>query len=312
MNELVIGIDGGGTRTRAILADGAGKTLGAGEAGTSNPLVHGVEAAQRELEHAIARAFENAKLSRHKVAAMCMGLGGAGRAREQQALVAWARETLAERVEVVNDGQIVLAAGTPENWGVAVIAGTGSLAWGRNRAGETARAGGWGYLMGDEGSAFDLARQALRAATQFADGRGDETQLLDAILEFWNLSAPQDLVARVYRSGLTHTDIAQLAPSVVQCAERGDGVAKRLVVEAAEALARGVAAVSHTLELSSAPFPLALTGGLILGAEFLREQLWRALERHHCECAPVELVRHPVRGAVRLALALAQTKDEET
>jgi N-acetylglucosamine kinase-like BadF-type ATPase len=312
MNELVIGVDGGGTRTRATVADHSGKTLGTGEAGTSNPLVHGVQAAQHELDLAIARAFENAKQPRTIVAALCMGLGGAGRAREQQELVAWARETIAERVEVVNDGQIVLAAGTPENWGVAVIAGTGSLAWGRNRAGETARAGGWGYIMGDEGSAFDLARRALRAATQFADGRGDETKLLDAILEFWKLSEPQDLIGRVYRSGLTHTDIAQLAPIVVACAERGDGVAMRLVADAAEALARGVATVSRALEMSHAPFPLALTGGLVLGAEFFREQLWRALEQHHCEGAPVELVHHPVQGAVRLALTLAHTDDKVT
>lgn len=307
MSEFVIGIDGGGTRTRALLADTAGKMLGAGEAGTSNPLVHGLAAAQRELDLAIARAFENGNEPRRIVAAMCMGLGGAGRAQEQQELANWARETLAQRAAVVNDGQIVLAAGTPENWGVAVIAGTGSFAWGRNRAGETARAGGWGYLMGDEGSAFDLARHALRAATQFADGRGEQTQLLDALLEFWDLPAPEDLIGRVYRSGLTHKDLARLAPIAVDCAERGDVVAARLVADAADALARGVAAVSRALGMHNARFPLALTGGLVLGAEFLRQQLWRALESHHCECAPIELVHHPVRGAVRLALDLART-----
>jgi N-acetylglucosamine kinase-like BadF-type ATPase len=301
---MIIGVDGGGTRTRAVLADMDGKTLGTGQAGTSNPLVHGVMAAQRELEAAIARAFADAQRPRERVAALCMGLGGAGRAREQQALVAWARETLAERVEVVNDGQIVLAAGTPENWGVALIAGTGSLAWGRNRVGETARAGGWGYIMGDEGSAFDVARQALRAATQYADGRGAQTELLDAILEFWQLSAAPDLVARVYRSGLTHAEIAKLAPVVVQCAERGDAVAARVVTDAADALARSAAAVSRKLDMQDDTFPLALTGGLLLGAAFLREQLWRALEYYHCEGAPIELVHQPVYGAVRLARAM--------
>lgn len=307
MNKLVIGIDGGGTRTRAQLADDEGKILGAGEAGTSNPLVYGLEAAQRELEMAIERAFEAAQRPRARAEAMCMGLGGAGRAREQQELAAWARQYLAERVQVVNDGEIVLAAGTPDNWGVALIAGTGSLAWGRNRAGATARAGGWGYLMGDEGSAFDLARQALRAATQGADGRGEKTILLDAILEFWNLTAPDDLIGRVYRSGSTHKDFARLAPVVMDCAERGDVVAARLVHAAAAALARSIATVSRRLEIDAAPFPLALTGGLVLGAEFLREQLWRALEREGCAGAPVALVHQPAQGAVCLALALART-----
>src|SRR5207244_2124432 len=130
--------------------------------------------------------------------------------REQMELSEWTRSLYAERVQVVNDAEIVLAAGTEENWGVACIGGTGSFAWGRNRSGETARAGGWGYILGDEGSGFDLARQALRAATQFADGRGEPTRLLQDILKFWNLEAPHELVAQVYHSGLKHSDLAKL------------------------------------------------------------------------------------------------------
>lgn len=301
MSALVIGIDGGGTHTRAQLADLSGAVLGAGEAGTSNPIVHGTHTAQHELDLAIARAFENAKRPRERAAALCMGLGGAGRAVEQQELVEWARETLAERVLVVNDGQIVVAAGTPENWGVAVIAGTGSIVWGQNPGGETARAGGWGYLIGDEGSGFDLARGALRAATQFADGRGQPTRLLDAILKFWNLSAPPDLVTRVYRSGLTHADLAALAPLVIQQAQQGDEISLRLVRDGAAALALGIMAVSRTLHFDSTPFPLALTGGVLLGADFYRAQLLHALTPSHRACAPITLVHHPVQGAVRLA-----------
>lgn len=308
MSELVIGIDGGGTNTRARLADRRGEILGAGEAGTSNPMHHGAAAAQAELLLATERAFEAAGRSRERVAALCMGLGGAGRAREQQELMAWARIELAERVEVVSDGQIVLAAGTPENWGAAVIAGTGSFVWGRNKEGETARAGGWGYLIGDEGSGFDLARGALRAATQAADGRAQETSLLAAILEFWDLAAPTDLVTRVYRSGLTHAEIAKLAPLVIAQAERGDAVALELIQDAAGNLARGVKAVGGALKFGTDSFPLALTGGLLLGAEFYRNKLLEALRLHGCVCAPIELVREPVLGAVRLARELVQGK----
>ncbi len=308
MNDLIIGIDGGGTHTRAQLADTRGNVLGAGEAASSNPMVHGVDAAQRELDLAIARAFANAQRPRERAAALCMGLGGAGRAREQQELIAWARRDIAERVEVVNDGEIVLAAGTPENWGVAVIAGTGSFVWGRNRAGETARAGGWGYLIGDEGSGFDIARCALRAATQYADGRGEQTNLLNTILEFWKLDAPQEIVTRVYRSGLTHADIAKLAPLVVQQAELGDRVASRLLNDAADELARGVAAVSRALHFDSTIFPLALTGGVLLGAEFYRQQFLRALQKEQCACEPIARVHQPVMGAVRLAREILYSK----
>ncbi len=306
MSELYLGIDGGGTRTRALLADAAGRELGMGEAGTSNPLVHGVAAAERELALAVARAFDAARLERVRAAALCMGLGGAGRAREQQELVEWAQQHLAERVSVGSDGQIVLAAGTPENWGVAVIAGTGSLAWGRNRSGETARAGGWGYLIGDEGSAFDLARGALRAATQSADGRAAPTALLDAILRFWNLDSPQDLVEYVYRAGRTHTEIAQLAPLVLEAAAKGDAAAGQLVSEAGQALAQGVGAVCRALKLGGEPIPLALTGGVLLGAGGVRVKLLDALRAAGWRYEPVNLVDQPARGAVRLAHELTQ------
>jgi N-acetylglucosamine kinase-like BadF-type ATPase len=305
VNNLLLGIDGGGTHTRAHLTDLQGDLLGAGAAGTSNPVVHGVAAAKNELEAAIAGAFAEAGISRARVAALCMGLGGAGRANEQQELVTWAQRELAERVRVVNDGQIVLAAGTPDNWGVAVIAGTGSLAWGQSPSGETARAGGWGYLIGDEGSGFDLARGALRAATRYADGRGDATALLDAILEFWNLSAPQELVGAVYRSGRTHAQLAVLAPLVVQLAEGGDTIALQLVRTAAEELARAAHAVSAALRLQARAFPLALTGGVLLGSDFYRAQLLDALAQRGAHVAPVQSVHHPVLGAVRLARHLA-------
>lgn len=303
MSALVMGIDGGGTHTRVQLADTGGALLGEGEAGTSNPLAQGLGAAQRELDRAMARAFDDARRPRERVAALCMGLGGADRGPEQQELAAWARANAAERVKVVNDAEIVLAAASSRDWGVALIAGTGSFAWGRNRAGETARAGGWGYLLGDEGSGFDLARQALHAITQAADGRGEPTGLMDSILTYWNLAAPQDLI-QVYRSGATNADLARLAPIVLQTAEAGDAVAQRLVAEAAQALARSVSAVSRALNLDTAPFPLALTGGLALGSPMLRLQIVSALGQQGCRAAPVELVYKPVLGAVRLALGL--------
>lgn len=305
MSDIVIGIDGGGTRTRAQLADLKGLVLGKGEAGTSNPVVHGIAAAEHEIETAISRAFEDAHVPPRRAAALVMGLGGAGRTREQVELAEWTRARYAQEVKVVHDAEIVLAAGVKEHWGVALIAGTGSFAWGRNKSGETARAGGWGYLLGDEGSGFDLARQALRAATQFADGRSESTRLLDDILQFWDLGAPHDLIGAVYHSGLTHSDLAKLAPVVMNAAETGDKVAERLVGEAGEALAAAVAAVGRRLELDLAPFPLALTGGLLLGSMQLRREVETALERQKCRATPIELVQEPVRGAVRLAVELA-------
>ena len=304
MDTLVIGLDGGGSRTRARLANANGETLGAGEAGPSNPQTAGLEAAEREIMRAMHTAFEDAHIAPRMVAAACFGIGGIERADANAELKAWAQATVAARVRMLNDGEILLAAGSPDNWGIAIIAGTGSIAWGKTRDGRIARAGGWGHLIGDEGSSFDLGREALRAAVQAADGRGEETRLLPAILEHWGLSDAMDLVPRVYRPGHTPADIAELAPVVARVAAEGDPIARALLVYAGEALASAAVAVARRLEIAEEKIPLALTGGLLLGNDLIRARLLEALESFDYRFTPVELVREPVAGAVRIAMAM--------
>lgn len=314
MSDLIIGIDGGGTRTRARLANTRGETLGNGRGGPANPNAHGLPAAQNEILTAIQLAFDDAQSERQRVAVACLGIGGVDRAEERALFMAWARATIAERVAVVNDGEIVLA-GTPNNWGIALVAGTGSIAWGKSRVadpatpsgdGRMARAGGWGYLIGDEGSGFDLAREALRAATRAADGRGDDTRLLRAILDYWGLREAPELIPRLYRSEFKPADLAQLASVVVRVAAEGDPIAQRLIDGAGTALADAVVAVAHALGIEEEAIPLALSGGLLLGAESVRERLLTELKSRGCILASVTLVHEPVVGAVRIAQKLAQ------
>lgn len=302
--DLVLGIDGGGTHTRARLARAGGAIVGSGEAGRSNPNAQGLPAAQEQVLQAVELAFRQAGISRDKVAAACLGIGGTDRPAERAAWTAWALEHLAVRAVVVNDGEILLAAGTPENWGVALVAGTGSIAWGKSRAGQNARAGGWGYLFGDEGSGFELGREALRAAAQAADGRGPETKLLAAILEHWGCREPMELIPRVYRDKARPADLAALAPLITRCAQERDPVARRLVAQAAEALATMVRAVCRALDFRG-EIPLAMTGGLLLATESLRTDILRSLDSSNFRMQPVALVQEPVQGAIRLAQALA-------
>lgn len=324
MSDLIIGIDGGGTRTRARLANTRSETLGNGRGGPANPNAHGLPAAQNEILTAIQLAFDDAQIERQRVAAACLGIGGVDRAEERALFIAWARAMIAERVAVVNDGEIVLAAGTPNNWGIALVAGTGSIAWGKSRVadppadsagpggatpsgdGRMARAGGWGYLIGDEGSGFDLAREALRAATRAADGRGDDTRLLRAILDYWGLREAPELIPRLYRSEFKPADLAQLASVVVRVAAEGDPIAQKLIDGAGTALADAVVAVAHALGIEEEAIPLALSGGLLLGAESVRERLLTELKSHGCILASVTLVHEPVVGAVRIAQKLAE------
>ena len=288
--------------------------IGAGEAGPGNPHARGVQAAQNEILAAIQRACDDARVAKQDIAAACLGIAGVARPDERAEWSAWAREKIAPRIAICNDGEIVIAAGSPENWGVALIAGTGSSAWGKSREGTLARAGGWGYLIGDEGSGFDLARNALRAATQAADGRGEPTRLLGAILEFWNLREPMELIARVYRSGLKPGDMAQLAPLVLRLATEGDPIAQALVMNASESLAVAIGAVARVLKIENETIPLALTGGLLLEAETLRAQLLAAARLRGFNFGPVTLVHEPVNGAVRIALEMLRgqpTRDKQ-
>lgn len=304
-----IGIDGGGTHTVAVLAqlrseqNSQWTVLGRGEAGPSNLQAVGAEKTFQALDEAVAKAFQAASLSRVAVQAACLGLAGAGRQEDQRLIREWALRTgLAAAVEVTGDAPLLLAAGTPDGWGVAVVAGTGSIAFGRSPQGQTARAGGWGYLMGDEGSGYALTLAALQAIARMADDRGPATVLATSFLHHFVLQQPQELIGTVYRGGLDRPALAALAPLVLEAAEAGDGVAGTIVQEGADQLAQAIAAVARQLGLHL-PLPLALAGGLLLSSASYRERLSRALLALQIEAEPVALVREPAEGAVRLALS---------
>jgi N-acetylglucosamine kinase-like BadF-type ATPase len=157
-----------------------------------------------------------------------------------------------------------------------------------------------------------LARAALRAAAQAADGRGEPTRLLDAILKFWNLREPADLIARLYRSGMRNADIAALASVVIRAADEEDAVARKLIVEAGGALADALGAVARALRIEATEIPLALAGGLLLDAPSMRASVLSAASARGLNFQPVTLVRDPVRGAVRLALDLVERRETDS
>jgi N-acetylglucosamine kinase len=308
MTRHILGIDGGGSRTRARIALRSGETVATGEAGPSGVSANGFDGAQRSILDATRAALKAAGLREADCdfGAVCMGLSGVDRPPEREVMLSWARAALSPAVEVVNDVELVLAAGTPARWGVALIAGTGSIGLGRAPDGRAVRAGGWGYRFGDEGSGYDLAREALRAASQAADGRGAPTRLLTDIMAFWDLTDPSGIIPKVYRSGLRPVDLAALAPLVTAAAQSGDDVAAAIVARAGASLAQIVLAVARALDFGSDPTPLALAGGLLLGGDGLREALMAALSGSGRTFAPIGEAREPVAGAVAIARSLLE------
>lgn len=306
MSPLILGIDSGGSKTVAWLARGDETTepqvIGRGAAGAANPQSVGWSEARANLTTAVEAAFSAANIPRQTVVSAVLAAAGSDSEENRRAFSAWAGElSLATRFQVVHDAWPLLAAGTPDGWGIALISGTGSLAFGRSPDGRTARAGGWGFLFGDEGSGYALAVAGLRAASQAADGRAAPTLLLGAFLDHFGLEKPEALIPTIYPLAGNRQQIAELAETVLQVAVSGDAIADEIVREAARQLAAMVSAVTARLGLGKS-IPLALGGGVLVGSELLCGRLHEELLARGIQPAPITVVREPVLGALKLAV----------
>jgi N-acetylglucosamine kinase-like BadF-type ATPase len=306
--ELLLCVDGGGTKTQAVVTDLAGTELGRGLGPSSNLHNVGFDASCRALTTAIEGALRDVldpglRVSgpgwrRARIAAACFGLSGVDAPDDEALVSGWVREqTIAPRFLVVNDAELVLAGGTPEAWGVALISGTGSVCLGRTREGRAVRVGGWGPLLGDEGSAYDIAMRSLRKATQAADGRAEAPALLQAVLEHWSLRDPSLLIHYVHDPARTAAELAGLATVTLALAAQGDAAARCVVEEAARELALQVDTVVRTLGMARPPLAV---GGALLGGP-LRAAVVAAVKS---ELGPVHYVSDPSQGALVLARQL--------
>lgn len=304
--HFVLGIDGGGSKTLALLSDSSGQIIGRGSGGPSNQQVVGFERACAAIESAIMAAFTDAQREPQMVAAMCLGLAGVDRPEDHQRFQAWANTCWPNvQLSIANDATLVLSAGTPEGWGLALVGGTGSIAYGRDMEGRYARAGGWGYLLGDEGSSYAIGLAALQAITRAVDGRAASTMLTDVILNHWALPAPQALIGHVYGGQIAPVAIAGLAMLVEETAAAGDAVAQEIIADACRELALALQAVARRLELP-APTPCALAGGLLLNRPRVAAGVLQAARELDLLLDPVTLVAEPAAGAVRIAARLCE------
>ncbi len=306
---LLLGIDGGGTSTAAWLADAEGRVLGRGEAGPSNVKAVGPKAAFEALVASTSAAFAQAGKDRQPIEVACLGLAGFDRPEDKTVLEAWNREVFrAGRLLLVNDGDLVVAAGTPEGWGIGLIAGTGSIAVGIGPDGRKSRAGGWGHIFGDEGSAYSVAIAGLRATAHRADGRMAPTasgsdSLTARLCRSLGATEPARLITLVYGLGLDRAAIASLAPAVVESARDGDPAAREILQVAAQGLAEMVDAAIRSTGLAEVEkVPLAVAGGFLLGCPMLRRMLLDRLASiaPSRQVVPRE-VPDPVAGAIILA-----------
>ena len=305
--DLILGLDGGGSKTVAWLcrADGASEVAWAvGQAGPSNPQTVGWSRALDNVDLALERAFRSVGRNRRPVRAACLSLAGAGRGDDRQRIDAWARQRqIAKQILVTHDAMPVLAAGTPEGVGIALIAGTGSLAFGRNASGQSARAGGWGHLMGDEGSGYAIALEGLQAVARAWDGRGPETILGQLLSEALRMSDRADVLRALYERQADRDWLASLSRHVLAAADQGDSVSQQIVNRAADELVDLLQFVIRRLGmgLSDQPIPVALAGGVLVNSALLRCRLAEMVVNRDLPAVQWQVVLEPVMGAIRLA-----------
>ena len=302
MTSIVIGIDGGGSKTRVIVADEHGATLGEIVAPGSavRPGLH--ERSADVITAAVNDALASCDMSHVMPKVLCIGVAGAGREAERQGLwQALASRELAEEIVVHPDFSIALDDAFGEGPGILLISGTGSAAFGRAPTGAAARCGGWGPVFGDEGSGAWIGRRALSVVAAAADGREPETALMGAVLTAAQVNDPQELIA--WAAQADPGRLATLAPVVSSVADGGDLRANAILSLAVEELVLHVRALARELFGDErAAIPLAFTGGMLIRGSALRKRLEHRL-RSAVPGAQVHGTEvDPARGAVRGAL----------
>ena len=305
-HPLLLGVDGGGTKTLAVVAtidaDGAPRELGRGRSGPSNIRLAGSDLALASLGASISAALADAGLADERIDSAVLALAGASGPDIRTQLDQWIGSFPAlTRVRIIPDTEPVLAEGTPDGWGIALLIGTGSVASGLDATGRSLVKGGWGHWFGDRGSGYDLGRQALAAAAEMDDGYGPETTLLASLKEHFEISNLRHVVQWLATSDNVRKQVAAATPAVMAAAEAGDEVALRILSNGVGELSRITQAVANGLGFKDG-YPLAMAGSVICHNVIYRELLLPALLSDHPCPGPIEFVSEPMRGCLDLAL----------
>ena len=310
--SYVLGIDGGGSKTECILMDDTHQVLGRGQAGAANYQSIGTEAALISIELAIRQAI---KLSKPiKIDAICLGLAGVGRPKDieiakglvkglidnQSLPITWNLQP--SNIVVCNDALIALVGGIGHSVGIVAAVGTGSIILGQNQQEQTKRVGGWGYILGDEGSAYKIAVAGMQAALKSYDGREKSTSLIEAFQQHLSLENIEDLIEVIYGRGWGVKQIAALAPIVDLVAASGDEVANHIIDDAVRELVKATATVIEDIFSPDSVLEIVTTGSVWRGKSQIQERFTSAIVNQFPQVRVIFPRYEPAYGAGLLAL----------
>lgn len=299
---LYLGVDGGGTKTHAVIIDERQRVVGKGLAGPSNPLRVGIASAATAIREAIDKACAAAGAERAAILAAKVGLAGVRRGdlrvRMREALTGLGIRVL----NVVTDADIALFGATGGAPGVVLIAGTGSICCGTNARGVHFCASGWGPLAGDEGSGSWIARRALQAVAQASDGRGPQTAALSqAALAYFDAATMDELALAIYAPSMTNERVAGLCRHVIEAAQAGDEVARGIILQAGRELGTAAVAVINHLRMNRERFQVAYVGGVFAAGRLVLDPVCEEIAAVAPAAEVVQPQLPPAIAAARMA-----------
>lgn len=302
--KYVIGIDGGATKTTAVLADLNRNILAEKSSGPANFLIIGTDKVAKTISDLILDLCNEAEVNIQNIEVVCMGLTGAGREEDAEkirtAVLDYWKKNYSSKIKsliVTSDARIALEGAFSGRPGIILIAGTGSIIFGKDRAGTLYRVGGFGRYIGDEGGGYSIGRLGLQAVAKSLDGRGPETKLFSILQQQFGINNAEDLINKVYKENL---DFATIAPYVIQCAEEGDEACREILRKEAEELVLHIKAIKDKIKVRTVY--ISFLGGL-LSAENYYSKLLRKIILQKVEGVNVILPEHPpAYGAVLLAM----------
>ncbi len=305
--KYYIGVDGGASKTAAIVVDETGAQCGQGLAGGSNHLRVGIEEATRNVERAVNKALVEAGVAIRNIEYAYCGIAGSDHPVHRQRVIDALQVFFPRGNFIVDtDARIALTGAVGFGAGVVIISGTGSVAFGRNAAGDESRAGGWGPTIGDEGSGFWIAREGLSAIVRAHDGRGFVTKMTDLLCNEYDMCNAEDLPKFVYATTTQADDIARYGKLVIEAAAMGDDVAHEILTRGGSELAECVLAVARKLHMTDSEFAVAYVGGAFHAGEALLSPMRLRLQRDAPGATLMPPLKPPVEGAAMMAMRAAE------
>ena len=305
--KYFIGVDGGASKTAAVVIDENGDVHGRGLAGASNHLRVGIEEATRNIERAVNKALVETGVAIRDIEYAYCGIAGSDHPVHRQRVIDSLNIFFPRGNFIVDtDARVALTGAVGFGAGVVIIAGTGSVAFGRNADGDETRAGGWGPTLGDEGSGFWIAREGLSAIVRAFDKRGFATMMSDLLCQEYDMCDAGDLPRFVYATTTHADDIARYGKLVIEAAQNGDDVARDILARAGSELAECVLAVARKLHMTDTEFAVAYVGGAFHAGDLLLNPMRLRLNRDAPGATLMPPREEPVLGAARLAMESAR------